>query len=233
MIPQQTGSPKKIAATLLALIALGLALSFLPVLRWVQDLRTLVASAGWMAPLIYVLLYIAFSIFLIPTMALGWLSGAVFGLALGYPMTILGSNIGSLCSFTLARTFLRQRAENLTKENKRVEAVVRAVDESGVQIVVLLRLSPFIPFTVINYVMGLTRMPMWKYAAATLFGMLPGNFLFVYAGYLGVDLIHNEAPPYIRVLQLAGLLATLIVCIIITRKVRKRLTALELVEKID
>jgi uncharacterized membrane protein YdjX (TVP38/TMEM64 family) len=45
-------------------------------------------------------------------------------------------------------------------------AVEEAIHEQGFKLVFLLRLSPFIPFNVLNYLMGVTSVKFWDYLFA-------------------------------------------------------------------
>jgi uncharacterized membrane protein YdjX (TVP38/TMEM64 family) len=86
--------------------------------------------------------------------------------------------------------------------------------------VFLMRLSPIFGYTVMNYLLSLTAIPFWKFALATVLGMLPGNFAFVYLGTLPAQIADGEKPVAIRVLQVAGICAVLAVTVILSRIAR-------------
>ena len=56
------------------------------------------------------------------------------------------------------------------------------MDEGGLKVLLLLRLSPVMPFVPLNYVLGLTSVRLWKFAVASLIGALPGTLLYTYLG---------------------------------------------------
>merc|ERR1712232_233029 len=58
----------------------------------------------------------------------------------------------------------------------------KAIETKGWQIVFLIRLSPVLPFNVMNYALALTGVKFWHYALASWIGMLPGTILYVYIG---------------------------------------------------
>ena len=98
----------------------------------------------------------------------------------------------------------------------------------AVAIVFLLRLSPAVPFTLLNYLLGLTRVRFRDFVIASV-GMLPGTLLYVYYGKLAGDVAAaagGAATPHgtahYAVLGL-GLVATIAVTVLITRLARRAL----------
>ena len=208
-----------------ALLALGIGFMFLPVKEWLNQFRDEIKALGGLGFLAYVLLYIACASLLIPCTAMGLLAGYLFGLSLGVPAAIIGGNLGAWSAFLLGRTFLRRRVEVWAAERPRFSAVERGVAQNALKIILCLRLSPVFGYTLMNYLLALTSVPFWKFAAATVVGMLPGNFAFVYLGTLP-DELQQEKPLGIRVLQVAGVAATLLATILISRVARKSLRGL-------
>jgi uncharacterized membrane protein YdjX (TVP38/TMEM64 family) len=75
-----------------------------------------------------------------------------------------------------------------------------------------LRLIPLFPFFLVNLVSGLTRVNISTYIAATALGIIPGSFVYAYAGrQLGTinSLKEIASPNVIMALVLLGLLALL------------------------
>jgi uncharacterized membrane protein YdjX (TVP38/TMEM64 family) len=73
-----------------------------------------------------------------------------------------------------------------------------------------LRLIPLFPFFAVNLVSGLTRMNIGTYAAATALGIIPGSFVYAYAGrQLGTlnSLREIASPHVLGAFVLLGLLA--------------------------
>jgi uncharacterized membrane protein YdjX (TVP38/TMEM64 family) len=106
--------------------------------------------------------------------------------------------------------------------NGRFEAIDRAVESEGWKIVGLTRLSPAFPFNLLNYAFGLTKVRWIEYALASLVGMLPGTILFVYIGSLGKLAAESDKTSSAQlVLTIVGLLATIAVTTLITRRARQ------------
>lgn len=113
----------------------------------------------------------------------------------------------------------------------KLAAVDRAVGREGAKIVLLTRLSPIFPFTILNYFYGVTAVPLGKYMLASWIGMFPGTVLYVYLGSAAGEVAmavggKGGRTPFEWALFLVGLLATLAVTIVITR-VAKRAIAHE------
>jgi uncharacterized membrane protein YdjX (TVP38/TMEM64 family) len=113
---------------------------------------------------------------------------------------------------------------------ERFGAVDAAVGREGFKIVMLLRLSPLFPFTLLNYALGLTRVRARDFVVASWIGMLPGTFLYVYLGSLltsATELAAGGTPssaPAGRLLYWGGLIATVLVAVFVTRIARNALS---------
>ena len=126
-------------------------------------------------------------------------------------------------------------AENVGSQPK-FNAIDRAIEKQGGKIVGLLRLSPALPFSISNYLFGLTAVKFWPYVFATWIGTLPGTVMFVYLGVLGKAGLNAAAETDVtssssaqNVLLIVGLLATIFVTIFVTGIARSTLkgTAVE------
>ena len=92
------------------------------------------------------------------------------------------------------------------------------------RIVLLARLSPIIPFTALNYALGLTPVPLSTYAAASWIGMLPGTILYVYIGSIARAATQSQSrSTWEWVFYGIGLAATVAVTILIARSARRAL----------
>jgi uncharacterized membrane protein YdjX (TVP38/TMEM64 family) len=180
--------------------------------------------------LVLILAYILACLLLIPGSLLTLGAGFALGLPLGFVAVFLGSNLGATAVFLLGRTLARDWIACKVAASPRFRAVDRAVSAQGFKVVLLLRLSPAIPFNVLNYALGLTQIPWRAYLLATLLGMVPGTLLYVYvgsaAGAVAELLAHpTERGPAERVLWYLGLAATIVVTLWITWIARRALAA--------
>ena len=213
------------------LLAVGIGFLFLPVKVWTLALQDWIKSLGLLGPIVFALLYVIATVLLIPGSALTLAAGAIFGLWVGAVTVIVGANFGALCSFWLARTKLRAKVSEWAAGNPKFAALDRAIGQNGFKMVTLTRLSPAFPFTLLNYLLGLTSVRTGSYVLANLLGMLPATFLYVYFGSLAGDTLAgaatSSASTWQFVLKIAGLLATIAVVVFVTRIARKAMAEAE------
>ena len=110
----------------------------------------------------------------------------------------------------------------------RFHAIDRAIGEQGWKIVGLLRLSPAVPFSISNYLYGMTAIRFVPYVLVSWIAMLPGTFLYVYLGALAADGVesavgaqNSPASGAEWALRLVGLLATVAVTLLVVRIARR------------
>ena len=165
------------------LMAMAVAAWFLPWRDWVPILRIWVeghGTAGWFA---FVAVYVVVVILPLPAAAMSVVGGLAFGWW-GYPLSMLGSVLGAIPPYLIGRHWLR---DILLRRfpGPRVAAADRAVASNAVLFVALLRLTPVLPFTVQNWLLGLTAVRFWPYVLATLAGLAPGTLAMVWIGEMG------------------------------------------------
>ena len=217
---------RKAVLIVLALIVVGIAFMFLPVKAWGLELQNWIKEFGIIAPVIFVLAYVIATIFMIPGSVLTLIAGAIFGLWFGVFYVVIGSNLGALAAYLLAKTKLREKFIKMTEGNPKFAALDKAIGENGFKMVLLTRLSPAFPFTLLNYFLGLTSVKTGAYVAANLLGMLPATFLYVYLGSLA-NVAVSAVSTWQLAMRIVGLLATIGVVIYVTRLARKAMKEAE------
>jgi uncharacterized membrane protein YdjX (TVP38/TMEM64 family) len=176
------------------------------------------------------ILYVVACVLLVPGSLLTLGAGFALGLGIGFLTVYIGSNLGAAAAFVLGRTLARNWIEKKVAAHPRFRAIDQAVAQQGFKIVLLLRLSPVFPFNLLNCALGLTRVSFRDYCLATLLGMAPGILLYVYLGSLITDVAElfsagSEKTLGQQILFYAGLAATLVVTVLITRVARRALAA--------
>jgi uncharacterized membrane protein YdjX (TVP38/TMEM64 family) len=189
--------------------------------RWVE-------AQGAAGALLFVAGYALATVAMIPGSLLTLAAGAIFGLARGTAYVLAGATLGACLAFFVARYVARGTVERRLAGNPRFAALDRAVGREGRKIVVLLRLSPVVPFNLLNYALGLTGVRFLDYLVACL-GMLPGTLLYVYYGKLAGDVaaLAGGASPArgagAWAVLVLGLAATVAVTAYVTRLARRAL----------
>ncbi len=205
------------------------ALVLLPVNQWLLWLVERIQDMGALGATVFVVAYVAATVLLLPGSILTLGAGFAYGPVYGTLLVMLASNLGANAAFLLGRTVMRERVGRRIAGDARFSAVDAAVGAQGFRVVLLLRLSPLLPFNLLNYALGLTRVRQRDYALASLIGMFPGTLLYVYLGSLVTNvtqLTSGQRPdsgPWGRVLFWGGLVATVAVTVLITRMARRAL----------
>ena len=120
----------------------------------------------------------------------------------------LGATTGATLAFLASRYLLRDWVER--KFGKWLGPVQQGFTNNAFSYLLTLRLIPLFPFFVVNLVSGLTRMNVGAYVVATAIGIIPGSFVYAYAGrQLGTinSLKDIASPGVIGAFVLLGLLA--------------------------
>jgi uncharacterized membrane protein YdjX (TVP38/TMEM64 family) len=222
------GGRERIAGGLVLLAAIIVALRFLPLADWLQALVDRFTALGPWGIDLFAVVYALAAIFFVPGSALTIGAGAIYGLGWGFVAVSVGSTLGAAAAFLIARYLARDRVERWAAQDPRFAAIDQAVGREGWKIVLLTRLSPVFPFTLLNYLFGLTRVSFGAYILASWIGMMPGTLLYVYLGFAGRALAQAAAgkasrSPAEYALWVVGLLATLAVTLYVTRLARQAL----------
>lgn len=194
-----------------------------PLDNWLFRVHGWFAARGSDGAALFLLVYIVAVVLLVPGSVLSLGAALLYGFW-AVPLILTGATIGASLSFLISRYVAHDTIVSCIKRYRRAEAVMYAVNDGGWKIVGLIRLSPLIPYNVQNYFFGLTNIPFWHYAGATLLGMIPGTIVNVYLGTLGYVAWSNPANSALRwSAYLIGFIVTVAVTWLITRKAREKL----------
>jgi uncharacterized membrane protein YdjX (TVP38/TMEM64 family) len=219
-----------VAGLALALAAIGFAWSVLPVRQWTDEFETSIQRLGAWAPVVFALVYVAAVVALVPASTVTLAAGLVFGFA-GLPVAFASATIASACAFLISRYLIAGRMKRWVADLPKSRALYRAIGEGGWRIVLLLRLSPIMPFSILNYALGATEIRFWPYCLATLIGIIPALTFYVYLGALGEAALASAPLGLARtLLLLLGLVATLAAAVYLARKARAELAKAALLE---
>ena len=172
---------------LAGIVAFAVLFRTLPVAEWLERLAHLNEQYPVAVPVAYVAAVTIATVALFP----GWISmmlgGLLFGLLPGVPFALLGITAGAFGGFLAGRALGRSWVEKRMGDSLKLQALDEAVNAQSFYIVFLTRFAIVLPFNVLNYAFGLTRVTPATYVAATALGMLPAVLLYVYLGTLADD----------------------------------------------
>jgi uncharacterized membrane protein YdjX (TVP38/TMEM64 family) len=142
-----------------------------------EQLGRFLDTAGFWAPLAFILIYTVGVCLFVPGTFLTGLGAAIFGPYLGFIYVWFGAMLGASAAFVIGRTLGREFAASLVGD--RLKKYDEAIERNGFATVLYLRLVYF-PFTPMNFGMGLTRVRFWDYVAGTGLGIVVGTFIFTF-----------------------------------------------------
>jgi uncharacterized membrane protein YdjX (TVP38/TMEM64 family) len=172
--------------TALPRLLLGLAVlvgaSFLALNRDRLDpalIETAMRGLGPWGPVAHVALFALGTVLFVPGALFGQARGVLIGPAWGTLLNLAGATLGATAAFLVARyvavDWVRRRA------GARLERLIKGVEAEGWRFVALTRLVPLIPSNLLNYALGLTRIPALAYVLASLVCMAPGALAYTWA----------------------------------------------------
>ncbi len=187
-------------------------------------------GAGSIAVVAFVCAYILATVLLIPGSILTIAAGFIYGVGWGTLIVAPTSIIAATIAFLVGRTFARAPIKQRLGEGAQFRAIDAAIEKRGALVVTLLRLSPVVPFALLNYLLSITKVKTRTYVVASALGMFPGTILYVYLGSLAGTAAEaasgGPSPGGLRLAFLgAGLVATAIVVVVIARLARRELAA--------
>lgn len=145
-------------------------------------LKQLVASWGWMAPLVFILIQ-ALQVILspIPGEITGPVGGALFGTLWGVVYSTIGLTLGTLACFALGRRWGEPLVRPWLSEHhwNRMSFILEA---EGALLCFILYVIPGFPKDIISYLFGISPMPFWLFAVITTVARLPGTIISSYFG---------------------------------------------------
>ncbi len=177
-----TGSPFLRLAVLVIGLAVALAVGWwlgpdTPLL----DIRTWRGESSAWRPLLFVLLFGVAALVFTPRPALSAIAGILFTLPVAVPVVVAGTVLGAGLAFGIARLLGREALAPLLRKG-RLNALDSAFARRGFTATVICRLLPVLPYGVVNYGAGVTRVRLLPFLAGTAVGTLPANIAYITAG---------------------------------------------------
>ena len=193
---------------------------------WLAPVVLKLSQLGPWGVVLFILLYVAASVTLAPAFFLTVAAGAMFGVWRGTLIVFVGASLGASAVYVLGLPISRSRLMARVTRDRRVAAVRDAVAGQGAWVMFLLRLSPLVPFNILNYALALSGVRYLDFAIA-LVGMIPAIVMYTYYGKVVGDVaalaagVSPPRGPEYYVLLAVGLVAIIISTTMITRAARR------------
>jgi uncharacterized membrane protein YdjX (TVP38/TMEM64 family) len=144
---------------------------------WLEAAR----GAGPGGVLVHAALYLVAALLGLPvsplTVAAGAAHGALRGAALGVP----AATVGACCAFLVGRLIARDPGA-LARGEGRLARAARAIGRGGLRLVLLLRVAPVVPFSILNFAFGATPTRLSAFALGSLLGSIPSQLGYAILG---------------------------------------------------
>ena len=183
-------------------------------------------EAGWAGGLVMAASYVGCVVALLPSFPLTIGAGVVWGPLRATVMVLPVATLGCTLAFLCGRYLFRAPVEARVREDPRFVAIDRAIAEQGFVLVFLLRVSPVLPYNLLNYALGVTRVGLGSYVLGSMLGMIPVTFMWAQIGATAGELsMHPDVPasPEMKAIRVASLLATVVVVVLVTRLAKRAL----------
>jgi len=211
---------------LIALIVLLVAAGGLA-LFWVFDgatsvagVQARIASLGDWAPAGFILLYAIATVAFIPGGLFDVVGGVLFGPVWGSLINLAGATLGAAAAFLIARYIAGDWVER--RAGPRLQKVVRSVETDGWQFVAFVRLVPIFPYTIVNYLLGVTRIPFHHYMLATVVFMTPSTVAYTWIGHASSEAMTGDTDNIRYALAALALIAVVIMAPRFYKQLRKK-----------
>ena len=145
------------------------------------DIERSLERLGPWGPVIFIAVFLLGTSVFFPESVLAIAAGTIFGLWWGLLWVVVAGTLTAVVVYWLGRTVLRNRIEPMLARHPRLDAVDEAASESGLKLILLLRLSPM-NFTMLCWLLSISRVRFRTYLLSCI-GMFPGNFSTVYLGF--------------------------------------------------
>jgi uncharacterized membrane protein YdjX (TVP38/TMEM64 family) len=132
-------------------------------------------GAGVGGVLLHLAAYVVAALLGLPVSPLTVAAGAAYGPLPGAALGVPAATLGACCAFAVGRLVVARDPEALARGEGRVARAARAIGRGGLRLVLLLRLAPVVPFSVLNFAFGMTPTRLFHFALASLVGTIPSQ----------------------------------------------------------
>lgn len=209
-------------STIFVGLILTVLIKFFNLHDYIADILAWIDSAEAWGPLIFIMVDILVVIFLIPGVLITMGAGFIFGVTQGSIYIVLATTIGAAISFTTSRYVFSERISRYFSSHRKTQYLNRFLAADGWKIIFFIRLIPFFPFKLSNYLFGLTEFKMRSFVIGTFLGIWPITVFNVYIGSLAASLSKlgkisesNQTQLYFYIF---GFICAIVAIIYITRR---------------
>ena len=188
--------------------------------QWVDlrpsQIRDYLVAFGWLAPLVFIVIYTVRPLILFPASILSVAGGLAFGTLPGLLYTLIGATLSALVAYAVARRFGDRFLGSIASDD--ATTIRDKIEEDGFFYVLILRLVPLLNFDLVSYLSGLANVKLSSFILATVVGMLPGAFV---NNFLGNSLASGDIT--LILIALGAVVVLILVATVFREPIKRRL----------
>ena len=151
--------------------------------RYLSVVQQWVWRMGPWGNIFFIFIYIGATLFLLPGTPFTILAAFLFGTLRGYIIMVVASNLAAASAFLIARYAARNRVEKMISQTGIFQRLFNMVEQNPLVSVVFVRLTPFFPFAINNYALGLTKISFWSYLLYSELVFIPMNAVLILGAF--------------------------------------------------
>ena len=185
-----------------------------------------IERSGWVGVVWFIVLYTLTCVFFLPGSVLSIGAGAVYGFWFSTALVTISSTVGAVVNFLTSRYLARSWMQRKLTHSAKFRALEKAVSTEGWRMMLISRMSPIVPHSLVSYAAGLIRISLWKFTLASFLGFFPQSAAYTYVGAVVGKALRTSAgtsphDPVIWTFYCLGLVATFAVTVLTTRIARR------------
>ena len=189
----------------------------------VINIKTWINDFGIWSPVIFGLVYIIATMVFLPSLPIALLAGGLFGSVNGIIIISIASTLGAAITFAFSRYFLREYVTNLLSNNEKFNRLDSLTEKYGAVIVGISRLIPILPFCLLNYSFGITRVKFGVYVFWSWICMLPATIVYVISADMFVRSVGHERVSFQMIAALSmGIIIFVLMINYAARKLKEK-----------
>lgn len=205
-------------------IAAVIILTHVPVWEWAEASQVWVQNNYLLSCCCFVV-FLALWSMLLPTSVPILLAGYWFGFWVGSSTTLLATTIAFICAFALGHKRGRVAMSEQLEKYPRLKNLEQTLSSDGWRFVILMRLSPIVPYHIQNYWYGMSSMHFWPCLTATLIGKTPNVLATVAIGTIWTSLQEDGSASGNTMILIISVLATVLLLALVTHRAKQALSS--------
>ncbi|HEY8898830.1 MAG TPA: TVP38/TMEM64 family protein [Chthoniobacterales bacterium] len=189
-------------------------------LEWTTRGLDWVGQSGWVGWVGFIVIYTITCVLFLPGSVLTVGAGAIYGFWGGTLLVSISNLVGAVVNFLTSRYLLQGWLQRKFAHNRKFHALDDAIASEGWRIILLSRISPVVPHSIVSYACGLTKLSLAKFSLASWLGFIPISAAYSYVGaFLGkfarasIGQPHGEGSWVTWTFYAVGLIVTLVVTV--------------------